>query len=329
MSVRLSVVIICYRRREYLPFAVASCLRQTLERSAYEVVVVKDWADDSFDRELASEDVRLIQRDLPIVGEMMATGLSNCSGDVVSFLDDDDACAPDRLRRVVERFESEPSLVLLRNGFEPIDRKGQPAPEFERILPQPRAPFAIEPVHAAPGDFARVVRTRAYGNLSTMSVRRPEILRRIEDLPHVEACTDASVATLMMDAEGRHRFDPAPWTQRRVSTSFRSLGTGAEGRRAVATFSYLRERARCPFARRYAEMSLAGAKVDAFLNSIDGELPFEDWLRFVYYHRDRSDPHTLETEAWSLAKWLAPGLVSPAYFRRRARWEARSSPKSS
>lgn len=313
----VSVLISCYRRRAFLPSAVESALAQNAPGSGYEVVVVKDFSDPAVDADWRSRGVRIVNGDLPVVGQMMLAGLRECRGEVVCFLDDDDAFHPSKLAQAQDAFEHDPELSLLRNGFEPVDRAGRPVPELRRVLPQPRTPFAFEPNHATGRDLSRVIRTRAYGNLSTFSVRRKPLLARAEDLGHVEACTDGSVATLMLDAGGRHRFVPERWTRRRVGTSFRSLGKGAEARRAVRTFEHLRVAARTAPARRYADVLLSWAKVDAFLNSEDGRLSLAEWLAFARNHLPRLDADTWETEAWSLGKWVAPGMVIGAYRRRR------------
>lgn len=323
-----SVLITAYRRRAFLLGAVDSVLSQTLPRGDYEVVVVKDWADPSVDAEWESRGVRLLIEDIPVVGQMLRAGLRQCRGDVVCFLDDDDTFRPSKLEHVRSAFEADPELVFLRNGFEPVDRAGAPAPAFRRVLPQPRAPFAFRADRATARDFSRVVKTRAYGNLSTFSVRRASIAEREDALVHVEACTDSSVATIMLDAAGRHRFVPQVWTARRVGTSLRSLGKGAEARRAIRTLEYLRSQSRSPVARRYADMFLSWARVDAFLNSEDGRLSFPEWLTYVRYHLPRLDADTWETEAWSFGKRFAPRLVASAYRRRREGWATASAPGS-
>ncbi|EQD61443.1 glycosyltransferase, partial [mine drainage metagenome] len=89
-SLPLSVIITAYRRRSFLREAVESTLDQTLPRSQYEILVIKDWVDAEMDPWLRQNSVRVIHDEEPRVGGMLATGIAQARGDVISFLDDDD-----------------------------------------------------------------------------------------------------------------------------------------------------------------------------------------------------------------------------------------------
>jgi glycosyltransferase involved in cell wall biosynthesis len=314
----LSVLVTCYRRRIFLREALESVLTQDLPRDRYEVVVVKDWADPAFDQEFEPRGVRFINEDLPLHGQMLARGLPECRGDVVCLLDDDDLFGPGKLGLVRDRFVLDPDLTLLRNGFRCVDRESHAAPSLDRALPQPRRAFEFQVENARGRDFRRVMRSRAYGNNSTLSVWRAVLEERIEDLRRIEAGHDGAIATLMLETGGRHRFDPFPGTIRRVGSSYRTLGNPGEAERAVRTFSYLRDQVTRPIARRYAEASLAWAKVDGFLAGGGAPFSFRDWASYVRRHLARADANTWETEAWSLAKLIAPRVTERAYSKRRA-----------
>lgn len=313
---RLSVLITCYRRRKYLAEAVASVLSQTLPKERREIVVITDGVDATLAEEWRSQGVEVLERDLPGVGEMLVTGLHECHGEVVCFLDDDDAFEEGKLEAVAAEFEADSSLVLFRGGFDPVDESGRPDERFRRILSQPERSFTIETRQISGPERARIVRTRAYGNLSTQCVRRDALVARADGLAHVEAATDASVATLMLDVDGRHRFDSRRLTRRRVGTSQRSLGKSGEADRAIRTFAYLRSQAMSPAAQWYAEMMLSWARVDRFLNAEGDDLTFSEWLSYVRLHLPRMDAATWEAEAWSLAKMFWPKVAAAAYASR-------------
>ena len=59
------------------------------------------------------------------LGGKIVDGLNNCSGDVVTFLEDDDCYERDRLEFVEESF-GDPGLTYLQNGFTVIDAQGAP-----------------------------------------------------------------------------------------------------------------------------------------------------------------------------------------------------------
>jgi hypothetical protein len=313
---KVSVLITCYRRREYLARAIASVLRSSAPSTEREVVVVADAVEPTLAAEWRRQGIDLVVADLPIVGEMLRAGLERCHGDAVSFLDDDDLFVPAKLGVVRDAFAADPELVLFRSGFDPIDSAGAPVPSLRRTLPQPSRAYQIDTRTVGPGQRAWIARNRAYGNLSTMSVRRSALLARADDLVRVEAATDGSIATLMLDTGGHHRFDPRHLLQRRVGTSQRSLGKSGEASRAVRTFEYLSTRVRGPAAHWYVQLMLSWAKVDDFLHSRDGRLSLDDWAAYVRYHLPRIDAATWEVEAWSLARMVAPRRARDAYARR-------------
>jgi glycosyltransferase involved in cell wall biosynthesis len=121
---RVSVLVTCYRRREYLASAVASVLRSTIPPEDREVVVVTDELEPALAEQWRGLGVEVVVSDLPVVGEMLRTGLEHCHGDVVSFLDDDDMVTPEKLRIVRDAFASDADLGLFRAGFDPIDGAG-------------------------------------------------------------------------------------------------------------------------------------------------------------------------------------------------------------
>lgn len=317
-AVLVSVLITCYRRREFLPTAVASVIASSGARQR-EVVVVTDGIDAGLGAAWRRDGVDVLVADLPIVGDMIRAGLERCHGDVVCFLDDDDWFDPQKLDVVQGAFTADPDLTLLRTGFEAVDEAGRPLQTLGRILPQPRRSYVLDAHRMTAVQRAWVVRNRAYGNLSTLCVRRAALNARAEELTHIEAATDGSVAALMLDEGGRHRFDPRRLTRRRVGTSHRSLGKAEEGDRAVRTFEYLGRRVQHPSARWYAKLMLSWARVDAFLNSREGHLSLDDWLAYVWFHLPRTDASTWEAEAWSLARLVAPQLATAAYVRRSRR----------
>lgn len=325
----LSVVVTCYRRRAYLEAAVLSAGHQTLPRSEYEILVLKDWIDPEVDRRLEAQCVRVFNGDLAVVGEMIERGVLESRGEAICFLDDDDMFDPTKLEIVAQEFARDPGLVLFRNGFTSIDSTGRRDPRFERSISQPREPFEVEAATVSPHEFAQIVRTRAYGNSSTLSVRRKELLERRADLREIHGAPDGAVGALMLDTIGRHRFDPRPLTLRRIGTSMRMGGPGGEAYRAVETFEYLSTRTHQESARRYSEFSLAWARLDCAIRDPVGRISAGDVLRYVRFNLPRRDAHTWELAMWGAAKWFAPQLGYRAFRRRLSQWNSIAAPPPS
>ncbi|MGC8544043.1 MAG: glycosyltransferase, partial [Vulcanisaeta sp.] len=57
----ISVVITAYNRREFLKYAVKSVINQTLDKSLYEIIVVKNFRDPEVDHVVESNRGKIIE----------------------------------------------------------------------------------------------------------------------------------------------------------------------------------------------------------------------------------------------------------------------------
>jgi glycosyl transferase family 2 len=258
---KASVLITCYRRRRFLQLSLASALADRAD----EVVVVKDWADTAVDRELASAGVTVVTEDIPIIGEALARGLDKCTGDTVSFLDDDDLILPGRLDAVRRAFGSSESLVLLKNGYTEVDVEGNAFVPPGGPVAQPRAPREFSCDRVDDSTLRWIVAHHAYGILSTITVRCAPLQALSRDLARVECGIDVAVPTLLMRGRLRHSFVPDPLTVHRIGSSLRA-GTPSGTPAAYArTFRRLARSAGSDAARRYALMNVRWAELEMLL----------------------------------------------------------------
>jgi len=125
-AVRASVLVIAHDRRDFLREAVESVLAQDLDRSQYEIIVVKNFEESKVDAFLDGARVRRIESREPAGAPKIVEGLRASQGRVICILDYDDQFEPDRLRTVLHEFESDPTLGLYRNQLSYIGPDGQP-----------------------------------------------------------------------------------------------------------------------------------------------------------------------------------------------------------
>ena len=125
----VSVVIPTYNYAHFLPRAVESVLTQTLPAS--EVIVVNDGSTDNTPDVLAryGDRIRVIHKRNEGLPAARNTGAMLASGDLIAFLDSDDAWLPRKLELQVRRFGSEPDLGLVHCGVRDVDSKGVPLRE--------------------------------------------------------------------------------------------------------------------------------------------------------------------------------------------------------
>ena len=83
--------------------AVESVLHQTLPRSEYEIIVVKNYKD--YDDILKEKGVKAFYIENPWLSAKISKGIDESQGDIICFLDDDDLFRPSKLERVKSVFE--------------------------------------------------------------------------------------------------------------------------------------------------------------------------------------------------------------------------------
>jgi glycosyltransferase involved in cell wall biosynthesis len=326
----VSVVVTAYRRRTFLRDAVASALDQTLPRSEFEVLVLKDFADPEIDAWLVAQGVRVITEDLPRVGQMLARGTRLARGDVVCFLDDDDRFHRDKLAGVAEAFRSDARLGLLRNGYEPIDASGRPVPAWNRYRPQPEQTLTIDTATDTTRFLPWISHFSGYANVSTMCLRRSVLAPWLDRLDEVTAAQDLFIPTVAALSGTRHRFEAARWNDFRVhpSTSHPTIGEGMEPlevrdlTRSGATAAMLLPIVdRSPPHRLSYRMAASfrwETEVALYLLDPRARLTFGAWIGYLRAARWRGQRYMLREWAYCPLRALFPRTAARRYRARRS-----------
>lgn len=125
MTPTVSVVIPVYNHARYLAEAIASALEQT--RPAAEVIVVDDGSTDETPQVLARhrDRVRVVEQANRGVAAARNAGAALARGELLAFLDADDAWLPGKLEAQAARFAAEPALGLVHCAVEEIDAQGR------------------------------------------------------------------------------------------------------------------------------------------------------------------------------------------------------------
>ncbi len=120
----ISVIIRAFNRREFVIKSIESCLKQTLSREKYEIIVVKNFYDEQIDRYLTENNVIVLEEN-GIAGKLIKKGIEASKGEVICFLDDDDEFIEEKLEYVYNAFKENKRLGYLHNGFVPVDESGK------------------------------------------------------------------------------------------------------------------------------------------------------------------------------------------------------------
>lgn len=124
-EIYISVIITAYNRRKFLLEAVQSVLNQTLGREKYEIIVIKNFRDDTIDKLAEENHIKNIMMN-DIIGNYLYKGITEARGNIISFLDDDDIFFQNKLEVVYNIFKSNSKLVFYHNLPQFIDELKTP-----------------------------------------------------------------------------------------------------------------------------------------------------------------------------------------------------------
>lgn len=129
---RVSVIVPTYDRADLVERAVRSALEQTYPVS--EVIVVDDGSRDATRSVLAPlcDRIVYIYQDNQGVSMARNRAIQHATGDLVAFLDSDDAWEPGKLALQIECFQQFPRLVMLGTNAWEVTEKGIVRPDFMR-----------------------------------------------------------------------------------------------------------------------------------------------------------------------------------------------------
>lgn len=121
MNSMISVIIPTYNRANYLSEAIDSVLAQTYKN--YEIIVVDDGSTDNTRKVLEkySNKIRYIYQENKGPSAARNNGIKNAKGELIAFLDSDDAWLPEKLERQLELFRKNDELGLVSSAYYSCD----------------------------------------------------------------------------------------------------------------------------------------------------------------------------------------------------------------
>ena len=125
LAVLVSVLIPNYNYARFLPEAIDSVLAQTYSR--IEPIVVDDGSTDSSRDVIASYDHRLVSvfKENGGLTSALNAAFERSTGDLISFLDADDAFEPEKIDSVVAAARRVPQAYLIHHQMQIVDENGK------------------------------------------------------------------------------------------------------------------------------------------------------------------------------------------------------------
>jgi glycosyltransferase involved in cell wall biosynthesis len=172
----VSVLIDTYNHERFIEQAILSALQQDFPASDREIIVVDDGSQDRTPEIAArfTPQVRLIRKANGGQASAFNTGIPECQGEIIAFLDGDDWWAPGKLRQVVAAFSENPHVGLIGHSITEVLADGARRSELVREFPR----FRIDSVTGA-----RLFRRRKSFLGTSRMAFRAELLRRIGPVP--------------------------------------------------------------------------------------------------------------------------------------------------
>jgi glycosyltransferase involved in cell wall biosynthesis len=171
----VSVLIDTYNHERFIEEAVCSVLSQDFPSADREIVVVDDGSTDSTPEILKKfqPHIRLLRKENGGQASAFNTGIPECHGQIISFLDGDDWWLSQKLSRVAALMEADPSIGTIGHGIIQVS-----STSMQRFARESDARFRLDSVTSA--EFFRF--NRSYLGTSRLTLRTA-IARKILPVP--------------------------------------------------------------------------------------------------------------------------------------------------
>jgi cellulose synthase/poly-beta-1,6-N-acetylglucosamine synthase-like glycosyltransferase len=275
-----TVIITAYNRRTFLPRAIDSVLAQTVPRSRYEIIVVKNFDDEPTDRRIREHALTGIFRDDVDLGIHLFSALEQTHGEVVALLNDDDLWEPGKLELVERRFRARPRLGFHATSYSVIDESDRLASDprdrftdLARFEARPAGVFELTPDTMAAGLEAFLKANP--GSDSTISIRTRILRRFAPDLARLPSSVDTFMLTCGLLSGLDLVIEYLPLTRLRVHAGNMSRATD------VSFQTYLAK-----YGRMMGGFAAATSQMMGMATTV-GNRPVYDWL----YRKNRGLSH--------------------------------------
>ena len=119
----ITVIITAYDRKAFILKAVKSVLNQNMPEDNYELIVVKNYNDKMIDDFLNKNGIKNIYSHDKSLGGKLNQAINISTGEVITFLEDDDAFLEGKLKYVYSLFDKNKNLAYYHNQYMPVNEK--------------------------------------------------------------------------------------------------------------------------------------------------------------------------------------------------------------
>ena len=218
----ISIIMVAYNRKKFLIKAIESVLIQNIPRESYEIILVKNFFDTEIDAFLLRNNVITVMFEDEPWGESLYKGISRATGNIIAFLDDDDEFTQGKLKRILDIFCSEGSVVYYHNSFILISEDG----ELLRSPFNARNKIACMVSKGDTRNILRVLRQGLFSNLSSVAVSNDFISHYIQKIKSLTSAMDVFLFYMALESGKFLFFDNSALTEYfiRKQSAMHSIG---------------------------------------------------------------------------------------------------------
>lgn len=175
---KISVIITCHNRKDFIVDAIDSLSRQTIPREEFEIIVVKNFKDDQIDVLIEKLSGKNILVNVESLGVKWAEGILASSGEILCFMDDDDIFREDKLDTVIRAFNIFPNTILIHNQVRYVSKNGEPL--YWKSLSNRTVKYITSVDQTKEKILTWAIRKKLDFNSSSMSVKKNFIFDYVE-----------------------------------------------------------------------------------------------------------------------------------------------------
>lgn len=181
----ISVVVNCFSRKDYVKEALKSVCDQTIPRSEYEVILIKNFHDMAIDYFAEEKGIISIYTDELTTGAWFEIAANVAKGNYVSFLDDDDLMHPNKL-------EIMNSLIILNPDIDYFHNKLERSESSFNYIGFDKSKVIYFKLDTA-RQLRKALKSKYYFNLSSVTVKRKILLDNMPYLRKTNHGTDFAI----------------------------------------------------------------------------------------------------------------------------------------
>ena len=315
--IRISVIVVAHKRRNYIMNALFSLSNQTLDREEYEVIVVKNFSDEYIDNYISRHGYKeILSHSLDLTGKLLE-GVMASSGDIITILEDDDRYVCSRLEKVVDAFALK-ELVFYHNSFIMIN-------EDEQYIIKNRQErtftFNINDNEVI-SHFRDAIYFRCHHNLSSMALKRDFFAKLLEIYHGTTYAVDLLLFIKATSTRGNLLMDSNKLTFYMQHESASTIYSKEEANEASYTsrdlmtvdlLRHLLNEESNPFLRRRVDLLITERSIYLKLKNsknFNGDVTLRQFFSFLYEKLHRFEPEAYFISLLFIVSRIFPSTVS-------------------